>query len=156
MTNVSYHMPGINGYGSALSTDINEAQFVEIPTYRNLSYRSFTVEMWFYLTDLDYDDHGLFGQHEASATCQSLHLIVRNTQLRMGFYGDDLPGSTYLTTNKWYHAAFVYDYSLSTQYIYLNGYLDSNRASSSYKGMSGSITIGMTQQDSVHQFYFPG
>ena len=150
MKNISYHMPGINGYGSALSVDKNECNFVEIPIYRNLSYRSFTVEMWFCLTFLDNGDYGLFGQNDAPDTSRSFHFLVRQRLAYFAFWGDDLWGSTILTANTWYHVALVYDYSLSTQYIYLNGYLDSNRPSSPYKGMSGFINIGRTIPNGVN------
>jgi hypothetical protein len=53
-----------------------------------------------------------------------------------------LPGITTLVANRWYHAAFVYDYSTSVQSIYLNGFLEGNRTSSHYQGNSGPITIG--------------
>jgi hypothetical protein len=44
--------------------------------------------------------------------------------------------------NKWYHVAFVYDYSTSTQLLYLNGFLENSRTALPYEGTSGAITIG--------------
>ena len=55
---------------------------------------------------------------------------------------DDLSGVTVLSINQWYHVAFVYDYSTSTQYLHLNGFLESSRVSNSYHGMSGAIMMG--------------
>ncbi len=152
----TYRMPGINGYGSALSVNQTNGQYVNVPTYRNLSYTSFTVELWFYWTTLSSADFGFFGQYYAPTTDQSLHLIIRNYALYMGFWADDLSTSTVLKTNIWYHAAFVYDYSSSTQTIYLNGQIDGNRSSAPYQGRSGSIVIGMTEQVPGAPEYFSG
>jgi hypothetical protein len=156
VNNASYKTPGINGYGSALSVNQNQNQFVEVSTYRNLTYRSFTVEMWFYCIDLTSADYGLFGQYYAQTTDQSLHYIIRNTLTYMGFWSDDLPGSTIIQINTWYHVAFVYDYSPWTKTIYLNGILDSSSSSSPYQGTSGSIVIGKTEQILGTPNYFFG
>ncbi len=152
----TYKTPGINGYGSALSVNRTTGQYVNVPTYRNLSYTSFTIELWFYWTALSNADYGFFGQYYAPATDQSLHLMIRNYVLYLGFFNDDLSGATSLKTNTWYHAAFVYDYSNSTQRIYLNGEIDGTRASGPYKGISGSIVIGKSEQILGTPNYFSG
>ncbi len=157
INNATYETPGINGYGSALWVDQNKEQFVNVSTYRNLSYRSFTVEMWFYCLDLTGGDHGLFGQCDNASTDRSLHYIIRNYKLYLGFYGDDLNGSTIILNNTWYHVAFVYDNSSSTQIIYLNGKLYSKRTSlGPYQGLSGEIVIGKTEQHPGIPHYFNG
>ncbi len=38
--------------------------------------------------------------------------------------------------------AFVYDYSTSIQFLYLNGYLENSQVSNKYQGASRSLTIG--------------
>ncbi len=91
-------------------------------------------------------DYGFFGQYFAQTTDQSLHYLIRNYSLYLGFYSDDLMGSTRIRENVWYHAAFVYDYPSSTQKIYLNGKLDGSRSSSPFQGTSGAIVIGKTEQ----------
>jgi hypothetical protein len=67
----------------------------------------------------------------------------------MGFFGDDLFGTTNLSVSVWYHIAFVYDYSLNMKSIYLNGLLDAVSAGSglpgslsAFLGGNGSVTIG--------------
>jgi hypothetical protein len=112
--------------------------------------------MWFYSTALSSADYGLFGQYYAQTTDQSLHYLIRNYHIHLGFYNDDLSGSTTIQLNTWYHVAFVYDYASSTQSIYLNGNLDSSRNSSSFKGLSGSIVIEKTEQDFGTSNYFNG
>ena len=44
--------PGYNGYGSALSLNAASSQLVRIPLYNNMTYTSFTWEMWAYPTSL--------------------------------------------------------------------------------------------------------
>jgi hypothetical protein len=101
-------------------------------------------------------DYGFFGQYSAQTTDQSLHYQIRNYSLNLGFFSDDLMGSSTVRTNIWYHAAFVYDYPSSTQKIYLNGKLDGSRSSSPYRGTSGAIVIGKTEQVLGVSNYFSG
>ncbi|CAF1668693.1 unnamed protein product, partial [Adineta ricciae] len=152
-----YRSPGLNGYGSALWFDAANNQFVNVPTYRNLSYRSFTVQMWFYSTDTSSYTCGLFGQCHAANADESLHYVLRNGSPRLSFYSDDLQSSTIIQINTWYHITFVYNYSSFTQSIYRDGMLDCNRTSNNpYQGMSGSIVIGKTEQKPGTPWYFSG
>lgn len=48
----SFVSPGYNGYGSALSLDALRSQYVLVPRFLNMTYRSFTWEMWAYPTSL--------------------------------------------------------------------------------------------------------
>ena len=113
--------------------------------------------MWFYLTALSSSDYGLFGQYYASATDRSFFCLIRNYHLYLGFYNDDLYETTVIQINTWYHVAFVYDYTLSTQMIYLNGKFDGNRTSAGpYQGLSGSIVIGKTEPAIGSSSYFSG
>ena len=152
-----YPSPGVNGYGSFLWFDTANNQFVNVPTYRNLSYRSFTVQMLFYSTNTSGYAYGLFGQCDAAANDKSLHYIIRSDSFHLGFYGDDLHSSSIIQINTWYHVAFVYNYSSSTQSIYRDGVLDRQRTSNSpYQGMSGSIDIGKVEISPGGSWYFYG
>lgn len=44
--------PGYNGYGSALALNGTNAQYVVVPTYKNMTYTSFTWQMWSYPINL--------------------------------------------------------------------------------------------------------
>lgn len=148
--NLTYTSPGINGYGSALSLVKSRGQYVEVRHYRNLANRSFTVEMWFYCINLTSYESGLFGQYHYWNISQFLHYQIRNNTPYLGFYGNDVRGSTInlIKNNTWYHVAFVYDFSLLEQKIYLNGRLDNRRnPAQAYQGTSGSITIGKAFSD---------
>ncbi|CAF1528772.1 unnamed protein product [Adineta ricciae] len=136
-----YQTPGINGYGSALLFNLTIEQYVNISnTYLSMD-----------------DDYGLFVQHQSPSTDQTLHYIIRNFSLYMGFYSDDLRSSTMIQLNTWYHVAFVYDYSLLQQSIYLDGILDCKRTSSGpYKGTSGAIIIGKAESCCISPRNFSG
>ncbi|UJR17598.1 hypothetical protein I4U23_004494 [Adineta vaga] len=153
----TYQSLGIKGYGSALLFNSTLAQYVNVSTYRNLTYRSFTVELWFYSTGLSVQDNGFFGQCHSNNKGFSLHYTIRNSKVYMDFFNDDLTGSITIQTNTWYHVAFVYNYLTSTSSIYLNGILDRSKPSvGPYKGTSGSIVIGKTEQIPGISNYFDG
>lgn len=50
--NASFVSPGYTGYGSALSLNGSRSQYVLIPTFLNMTYRSFTWELWAYSATL--------------------------------------------------------------------------------------------------------
>ncbi|CAF3048230.1 unnamed protein product [Rotaria sp. Silwood2] len=105
-------------------------------------------------------ERGIFSQCQSSTTTDKcLNLSVKNKRLYSSFYNDDVIGATFLTTSssKWHHIAFVYDYTLMKQSIYLNGVLDgttweSGKQSGPYKGTTGTVMIGRTYSGS----YFRG
>lgn len=68
------------------------------------------------------------------------------------FIIDDQSGPTTLSNNIWYHVAFVYDYSISVQSIYLNGVLEGNRSSNPYKDLTGAIIIGAISNGTKNYF----
>ena len=152
----SYYTPGINGYGSALLLDELNSQYVSVPEYRNLAYRSFTIEMWIYPTGLTNADNGLFNHFHDWAADQLLHCTIRSYVLYFGFYRDDIYGSSVIQNNQWYHVAFVFDYFSLTKTIYLNGILDSSGDSSCYQGLNGSISIGKIDHSGGFSVYFSG
>ncbi|CAF1463994.1 unnamed protein product [Adineta steineri] len=140
----TYITPGITS-GYALKLIRNSNQYITIPTFISFVNTSFTVEMWIYPTTLSNGYYyGLFTQYDTQSADHSLQMMVRGLQLTLDFYADGVNGATSLTTNTWYHAAFVYDYPSKTQTVYLNGYQDASGISNQpYLGTSGSINIGI-------------
>ena len=65
---------------------------------------------------------------------------------------DDLAGTTIIAVNRWYHVAFVYDYTTSRQSLYLNGILEGSRISGPYQGTTGPITIGLIKNSGDYPF----
>ncbi|CAF1321395.1 unnamed protein product [Adineta steineri] len=150
----TYVTPGItNRY--ALKLIRNRNQYIKIPTFKSFAYTSFTVEMWIYPTTLYNGDYsGLFTQYDTSSTDHSLQMMIQGLQLTINFGSDGVTGATSLTTNTWYHAAFVYDYPSRKKTVYLNGYQDASVSSAGpYLGMSGSINIGMYQSSGGYHYF---
>ncbi|CAF5032358.1 unnamed protein product, partial [Rotaria sp. Silwood1] len=133
------------GYiGQAILLAVSLSQYVVVP-YIDFTSKSFTVEMWIYLSTLRTSDINLFGECENHTVRRCLHYNIRNYKVYMGFYADDLSGVTNLTTGRWYHIAYMYDAVANNQSIYLDGLLEGNRVtSSSYLGQNGDVTIGKT------------
>jgi hypothetical protein len=52
MNNATFVSPGYNGYGSTLSVNASNSQYVLVSKFLNMTYTSFTWEMWAYPTDL--------------------------------------------------------------------------------------------------------
>ena len=44
--------PGYNGYGSALSINASNSQYALVSIYKNMTYTSFTWEIWGFPTNL--------------------------------------------------------------------------------------------------------
>lgn len=85
----------ITGYTNLSNTALNfigtTSQYVTIANpFLNLTYTSFTVEIWFYPTTLTSGDYGLFGQCQTTSMDLCLTLIIRNYHVYLGFYSGEL------------------------------------------------------------------
>lgn len=81
-------MTGITGQNeTALAFNRSASQYVIMSSsFVDLTYKSFTVEMWFYATSLTSQDFGLFGQCEVYSLDRCLILMIRNYRLLLAFY----------------------------------------------------------------------
>lgn len=132
-------VPGINGYGSALSVNGTVGQCSTVNPYLNMSYRSFTWEFWVYPTVTPTGDSMFIGQCTAAGSVgECLIFMTRNTIMWFAFWGDDVVGSTLIPANRWSHMAFVYDITLNKKFIYLNGILEGTQNS------IGPLKVGST------------
>jgi len=52
MNGATFVTPGYNGYGGALSINGTNSQYVLVTTYKNMTYSSFTWEVWGYPMNL--------------------------------------------------------------------------------------------------------
>ena len=108
-----------------------------------LDSRSFTIEFWFYATNIGSWDYSFMGEWSSSAPNRCLFINIRNQKLFFGFFNDDTAANTVLVANRWYHAAFVYDYTTRRRAIYLNGIKDGETtAINHFLGSSVPFTIG--------------
>jgi hypothetical protein len=48
MNNASFFSPGYPGYGSALSLNASQSQYVLVTKFLNMTHTSFTWELWAY------------------------------------------------------------------------------------------------------------
>ena len=141
--------PGYNGYGQAVY--LNSANYSLVNNYLNLTGTSFTISAWIwipYTVPVGTSDYFiLFGHCEETTYFKCLQIGTVNNFLYLGFFLDDLHGSTQLNYNQWYHVAYVYDPFVSKQFTYLNGRQDANRTSNSaYIGNPNSSVIGAVPQ----------
>ncbi len=145
------------GNGRALSLSASSSQYFLVSTpFLNLSYVSFTVEAWIYLTNLT-GDRPIFSQC-ACSTClnQCFFFIIRSSRLYADFTFNGLSGSTAISASTWYHVAFVYNYATEQQILYLNGVQDSIASNAApYQGINASIQIGAADI-SLQTYYFNG
>ncbi len=90
---VSVNTPAyVTGYSNLSNTalDFNgtSSEYVKIASpFLNLTYRSFTVEIWFYPTVLTSSDYGLFGQCQTASMDLCLIYMIRNYYTYLAFYG---------------------------------------------------------------------
>ena len=70
-----------------------------------------------------------------------LRLIVRGGKLHMGYYNNDLNGTTTLAANTWYHVAFVK--GNSGRAIYLNGNLEASDTVTTNLAETRNLGIGL-------------
>ncbi|CAF0988999.1 unnamed protein product [Adineta steineri] len=138
----------VQGYvGQAISFAANSSQVVTT-SYIPLANTSFSVDAWIYPTGLTNILHqSICGICPAKVNDQCLHMTLRHTgsyySLYFGLYGDDVNSNTAVLANNWEHAAFVFEATTRTLFIYRNGILLATGATSSVlKVTSGSFQIG--------------
>ena len=86
--NAPNYVTGYTGLNSkALNVTSSLSQYVIVSTpYFNFTYRSFTVELWFYPTLLTSGDYGLFSQCQSFTPHYCLIYMIRNYRLLLSFY----------------------------------------------------------------------
>ena len=122
----SYSSPGITGYGACLYLNKSAAQSATIysPPFLNMAYTSFSLTAWVYANSLrganglSNGDNAVFGQHHNFTRDYSLHIIVRNQKIYLGFFNDDLQGNQILVPGAWYHVSDKLELELVIQKIF--------------------------------------
>lgn len=86
--NSSTFVTGYTGLDSkALKANTSPQQYVIVnSSYFNFTYRSFTVELWFYPLLLTSGDYGFFGQCDNPSPRRCLICMLRNFRLLLAFY----------------------------------------------------------------------
>ena len=96
INNPSYRFPGINGYGSCLylNRTLNQSVTIATPPFLNMAFTSFSLSAWVNADSFQTGwwgclDNAIFGQFDQNTPSRSLHIIVRNQRIYLGFYLDD-------------------------------------------------------------------
>ena len=116
--------------------------YIQAPYFPVFNNRSFTVATAVALNNYG-SSHGFFSTGDASSTDRFLVLAVRSyTRPHLGFYADDLSGSSMSLSNlSFAHLIYSWDQPSRYQYIYVNSSLSGSRVSSGYLSVtSGSLT----------------
>jgi hypothetical protein len=141
---IQWISPGYSGYGMA-AYFANETYCI-VPYWLNLTGSSFTISTWIQLLSnapLNSSEFGLFTHCESETIDKCLYMTVRYGKLLSSLYMSNVSGNTLLTTNIWYHVAYVYDLTALTQSIYLNGQLDGILSSSDiFQSNASQMWIG--------------
>jgi hypothetical protein len=91
----------------------------------NFYQTSLTVEAWIYPlavpTGNPYVDMIIYSQTNSSQLYQYMWMMLRNGSAYGAFFGDDVWGPTMFQANQWQHIAFTYNYTTTTQAVYVNG-----------------------------------
>ncbi len=96
--------------------------YVEIPNVTPLGFNgNFTASAWIFPTEIS-GGEWVFGNGNAGALNQTLHLGLRDGRMHMGFFGNDLEGTTQLALNQWHHVTWQFNAGVQT--MYLNGDLE--------------------------------
>jgi hypothetical protein len=95
----TYQSPGYNGAGSCLwlARSLNQSVTITTPPFLNMAYTSFTLEVWMHAQTLCNgticSDNAVFGQFQQNTLDHSLHISIRNRQIYLGFFADDVSGN---------------------------------------------------------------
>lgn len=103
----TYSSPGYNGAGTCLLLTQSSSQSASITSpFLNMSYTSFTLEVWAYPNSLynsnPYIDNAIFGQYCQAIVDQNLHIVIRNQRIYLGFFSDDLSGSQVIVIHDYF------------------------------------------------------
>ena len=80
--------------------------------------------------------------HGSSSTRNGLHLVQRNSTIRLGLYADDLDAASTVTTNQWYNFVFTLNNSTYLKQIYINSsFENSNTGGGAYTGTGSNTRI---------------
>ncbi|MFH1187102.1 MAG: DUF2341 domain-containing protein [Candidatus Levyibacteriota bacterium] len=125
--------------GKCLYFNGSNALVSSVANFDSVLGNNFTAEAWIKINQVNKgSDNTIFG-YGSAITGKGLHLVERSGKLYFGFYGDDISGSLSLSSNTWYHVAFVYD---GGKKIYINGQLDKQSSSSPFTGTGSNFRIG--------------
>lgn len=113
--------------------------FIELP-HVPIEDRPFTISLWV-KPAAGHPHLGLVSERADPSTGKFLHVILNDTGLHFGFYGDDLRVAAGVSArDAWIHYLFQFDGT--NKQIYADGKLIGHGISKPFKGRSGPMHIG--------------
>ena len=108
---------------------------------------NWTISFWVNFDSIDTSTSGstdrILLHHGSSAGNKGLHLVQRNSRIRLGLYSNDLQSSATVSVNTWYHITFTLNNTTRVKQIFINGSLDnSHTGSGAYTGTGSNTRIG--------------
>ena len=92
---------------------------------------SFSLVAWVFATSLNNlannlsrSDSAIFGQFENNTLDRSLHIILRNQKIYLGFFSDDIQGNQTLVPGVWYHVCISLESRVKTNGVSVESRLD--------------------------------
>ncbi|MEQ9301611.1 MAG: LamG-like jellyroll fold domain-containing protein, partial [Cyclobacteriaceae bacterium] len=99
----------------------------------DLSSKDFTVEVWFN-TDNASANQTLFSMGSAGTNNQALHITIEQTQVKVGFFFDDITIPWSVTTG-WHHLVITHEFATLESSLYIDGsYVGSDTHGSAFIG----------------------
>ncbi|AII17216.1 virion structural protein [Aureococcus anophagefferens virus] len=107
---------------------------------------NWTISFWVNFDSLNTgttSDDKILLQHGSFAVNKGLHLDQRNSRIHFGLIGNDIQGSTIVSTNTWYHVTFTLNNTSRAKQIFINGSLDNpHTGNGAYTGTGSNTRIG--------------
>ncbi len=95
----------------------------------------FTVEAFVKVDNFNNDDETILGNDGPFSGNNAMHLVLRDCRAYLGFYGNDLKGTTILSKDVWYHIAFRFTKQGGQQAIFIDGGLEAvSKGHDAYEG----------------------
>ena len=143
-TTTTWMSPGYAGHGSAAC--FLPTNYMIVSRYMDLSSTKLTVSAWIWIREsLSSGSYffPLFTYCAQAARDMCLYMAVVDGKLRLGFFSNDLDGSTKLIVKQWHHVTYSYDPSSLEQRIYVNGIYDGSRtANGAFQETTNVLVIG--------------
>ncbi|MCP4665876.1 MAG: LamG domain-containing protein [Deltaproteobacteria bacterium] len=110
----------------------------------------FTVEAFIKVDNFNNDDETILGNDGPFNKNKAMHLALRDCRGYLGFYGNDLKGTTILSKDVWYHVAFRYTKNGGQQAIFIDGSLEA--VSKGHDAYAGDQALNIGRWGKRHYF----
>jgi hypothetical protein len=142
-------------YGNLWSNNFNGSNsYLSLPNNSAFAYGTspFTVEAWFYCTNVSVSEGPIYKQHDGTSTGDTVEIRIASGTV-VGYIENNSVTSASISNNTWYHVAWVRNGS-GVCTLYLNGVSQGNVTDTvNITTTPTSIVIGTNQ---IASGFFPG